>query len=193
MMTLADLLKQPLTVIHDKAGYARKYRPKRPAGVEDELNIGNTPDQPLEVDEVPKGIFAVPELDVTANLGDGYENREYPLTVRVHYFPVEQIRHDIGAEPENVRVIRVDGDSMAPTLETGDRIMVDITRRRPSPPGLFVVHDGMGLIVKRLEFILNSDPPSVRIVSDNNRYEPRVLTVAEAHIMGRVIWVARRM
>jgi hypothetical protein len=45
--------------------------------------------------------------------------------------------------------------------------LVDLGRRSPTPPGIFVLDDGMGLVAKRLEHIPSSDPPRVRIISDN--------------------------
>ena len=46
-----------------------------------------------------------------------------------------------------------------PTLLDGDIVLVDLGRRTPTPPGVFVLYDGMGLVAKRLEHIPNSDPP----------------------------------
>ena len=54
---------------------------------------------------------------------------------------------------------------MMPTLHDGDIVLVG--RRTPTPPGVFVLYDGMGLVAKRVEHITNSDPPRVRIISDN--------------------------
>jgi phage repressor protein C with HTH and peptisase S24 domain len=49
--------------------------------------------------------------------------------------------------------MHVEGDSMMPTLHDGDIVLVDLARRAPIPPGIFVLHDGMGLVAKRLEHI----------------------------------------
>ena len=49
--------------------------------------------------------------------------------------------------------MHVEGDSMVPTLQDGDAVLVDMTRQFPSPPGIFVLDDGMGLVAKRLEHI----------------------------------------
>jgi phage repressor protein C with HTH and peptisase S24 domain len=54
-----------------------------------------------------------------------------------------------------------------PTLHDGEIVLVDLGRRSPTPPGIFVLHDGMGLVAKRLEHIPNSDPARLRIISDN--------------------------
>ena len=35
-----------------------------------------------------------------------------------------------------------------PTLHDGDIVLVDLGRRTPTPPGTFVLHDGMGLVAK---------------------------------------------
>lgn len=82
---------------------------------------------------------------------------------------------------------------MTPTLNSGDVVLVDTSRRMPTPPGIFVLHDGMGLVAKRLEHIPNSDPPQVRIVSDNPHYPPYERLVDEMNIIGRIRWFAREM
>jgi phage repressor protein C with HTH and peptisase S24 domain len=97
------------------------------------------------------------------------------------------------ANPADLRIMHVEGDSMMPTLNDGDIVLVDIGRRAPSPPGIFVLHDGMGLVAKRLEHIPNSDPPRVKIVSDNDRYAPYERLVDEMNIIGRIRWFAREI
>ena len=86
-----------------------------------------------------------------------------------------------------LRIITIYGDSMEPALAAGTRVVVDTTDRTPSPPGVFVVYDGLGLVVKRLEHIARSDPARVRLTSDNPKYQPYELTIDEAQIQGRVI------
>ena len=72
---------------------------------------------------------------------------------------------------------------MMPTLHDGDSVLVDLGRRAPTPPGIFVLHDGMGLVAKRLEHIPNSDPPRVSIISDNPLYKPYEGSGEEVNIM----------
>lgn len=93
----------------------------------------------------------------------------------------------------NARIIEVQGDSMEPTLRPGDRVMINIADKRPSPPGVFAVWDGFGIVVKRLEPIPNSDPPTLRLISDNEKHSAYERTLDEVCIVGRVVWFGRRM
>ena len=54
-------------------------------------------------------------------------------------------------------MITVDGDSMEPLLAAGDRILIDVSRPVPVPPGIFVIWDGMGLVAKG-QHVIVQDP-----------------------------------
>lgn len=110
-----------------------------------------------------------------------------------YYFRQEWIRDRLGVTPNDLRMIFVRGDSMEPTLCAGDMILIDISKKSPTPPGIFVLFDGLGLVAKRLEFISNTTPPAIRILSDNAQYSAYERTIDELHIIGRVVWFAREM
>lgn len=110
-----------------------------------------------------------------------------------YYFRQEWIRDRLGVTHDDLRMIFVRGDSMEPTLCAGDMILIDITKKSPTPPGIFVLFDGFGLVAKRLEFISNTTPPAIRIISDNAQYSAYERTIDELHIIGRVVWFAREM
>jgi phage repressor protein C with HTH and peptisase S24 domain len=112
---------------------------------------------------------------------------------RDFHFRRAWIRDRLKAAPSMLRVMAVQGDSMMPSLNEGDVILVDMNQRNPAPPGIFVLHDGMGLVAKRLEHVPMSDPPRVRIISDNPRYSPYECTVDEVNIIGRVRWYGREL
>ena len=82
---------------------------------------------------------------------------------------------------------------LEPLLSTGDRILIDVSQRVPVPPGIFVIWDGMGLVAKRIEHEPNSEPPKVVIKSVNPEYETYERDAEEVHIIGRVVWTARRL
>jgi transcriptional regulator with XRE-family HTH domain len=132
------------------------------------------------------GTLRIEELDVRASAGDGLtgENEKVVAEWRV---PSEVVRFYSTAPASELRIITVLGDSMEPTLQPGQRVVVDTGDKTPSPPGIFVVWDGLGLVVKRVQVLAHSEPTRVRITSDNPKYEPYERTLAEAYIQGRVI------
>lgn len=78
------------------------------------------------------------------------------------------------------------GDSMAPTLRDGAVVFVDTTHVVPSPPDLYAVDYGDGLMVKRIQLIPKSD--QVRVISDNSEhYETHVLKRTDLQVFGRVV------
>ncbi len=142
----------------------------------------------------PDEIFvAIPYAAVRPSMGGGNFVESEPTTGRPYHFQRSWIKHGLRANPNDLRIMHVEGDSMTPTLNDGDIVLVDSARKTPTPPGIFVLHDGMGLVAKRLEHIPNSDPPSVRIVSDNAHYAPYERLVDEMNIIGRIRWFAREI
>ena len=139
------------------------------------------------------GYSAVPEIDVRAAAGPGAWNEEVEQTKATWLFADPLIRHEFQARPEDLRMITVDGDSMEPLFSSGDRILIDVSRQVPVPPGIFVIWDGMGLVTKRIEHVPHSEPPRVVIKSANPEYESYERLVDEIRIVGRAVWVSRRL
>ncbi|GEM_PF-610300 len=137
--------------------------------------------------EASAPMMRIEELDVRASAGSGGLTDENTRTVAAWQIPNEIVRGYTTAPAGELRIITVLGDSMEPTLMPGQRVLVDTADRRPSPPGVFVVWDGLGLVVKRVQLLPHTDPPRVKITSDNQNYEPYERTVDEAYIQGRVI------
>ena len=64
------------------------------------------------------------------------------------------------------------------------------SQTRPSPPGIFILDDGIGLVVKRIKIIPSTTPLMFGISmgnSDSGSYQRRI---DEVHIVGRVVWFA---
>lgn len=127
------------------------------------------------------------------SMGGGAIAEDEDRVGRDFHFRRAWIRDRLKAAPSLLRVMTVQGDSMVPTLQDGDVILVDMNQRNPIPPGIFVLHDGLGLVAKRLEHVPMSDPPRVRIISDNQQYSPYECTAEEVNIVGRVRWYGREM
>jgi phage repressor protein C with HTH and peptisase S24 domain len=94
---------------------------------------------------------------------------------------------------EQLSVVRVEGDSMAPTLNPGDDIMIDLDdcgdRLRD---GIYVLRAEDALVVKRLA--LNPIARRVTVQSDNPAYPDWPDCSMDAiQCIGRVIWAGRRI
>lgn len=156
--------------------------------------IGDVEGKPPFIDNPDETFVAVAHATPRPSMGGGAvvdETVENPG--RAYHFRRSWIRDKLKASPSQLRIMHVQGDSMIPTLNDGDAVLVDMSRKTPSPPGIFVLDDGMGLVAKRLEHIPNSDPPAVRVISDNAVYGPYERTVDEVHVVGRIRWFAREL
>lgn len=138
----------------------------------------------------PTGALSIIELDVRAAAGAG-ALVEYEDPVGEWRMPGAVLRLQTRSPEDELRIITATGDSMEPGIPPGTRVLVDTADKKPSPPGVFVVDDGVGIVIKRVQIIPGSDPPAIRLSSDNPQYAPYERTLDEAAILGRVIgrWV----
>jgi phage repressor protein C with HTH and peptisase S24 domain len=89
------------------------------------------------------------------------------------------------ANARHIRVFEVIGDSMEPRLFEGDRVFIDLRYTTPSPEGIFALWDGYGLVIKRLQIVMGSDPMRIRVISANPSYAPYEAGADEVRIVGR--------
>ena len=140
----------------------------------------------------PGGMAAVSEVEVEASAGPGALADEFVRETARWHLPEAMIRHEGHARPEDMRILMVRGDSMEPDMREGDRLLVDTARRKPATGEMFVLWDGNGLVVKRVEPDRGDGPPKLRLISANPAYEPYACLAEETHIVGKVVWTLRR-
>ena len=56
-----------------------------------------------------------------------------------------------------------------------------------------MIWDGMGLVAKRIEHVPHSESPMVVIRSVNPEYASYERLVEEVRVVGRTVWVGRRL
>ena len=136
----------------------------------------------------------VPVYDARASAGPGVLNADNPMPMFRNVYRKDWIKSVTAAEPANLAVLRVTGDSMWDTLHDGDHILVDRTTRRWIRDGLYVLRHSNEdeLLVKRLVRHPSSGLLIVR--SDNRNYGSQLtLPDDEIAIEGRVIWLGRTL
>lgn len=148
--------------------------------------------QAMESGPVP--LSPIPEVAVEASAGPGALADEF-VTERARWFlPEGMIRYEGGAVPSAIRVLRVRGESMEPELSEGDRLLVDTARRVPETGEMFVLWDGNGLVVKRVEHVrADGGAPELRLKSANPDYDDYTCLAEDVHIVGKVLWTVRRV
>ena len=149
------------------------------AGTSDSPNDGYPFALPSDVQDYVK----VPHVVVEHQKLLVRENPQEPCQ-----FHKEWIKKTIGIAPADARLFSVNGDNMAPTLLHGDTLLIDTTQKHPSPPGIFLLFDGMALVAKRLEMI---SPNDMRVICDNAHYSTYECRADAAVIVGRVVWFSR--
>lgn len=101
--------------------------------------------------------------------------------------PAHIFRQRTKAPPEQIRIFTAQESVMAPDVLLGDPVLVDLSDRTPSPPGIFIVSDGLGHIIRRCDYVPHSDPPQIRLSTSSGKAEPLTLPLGKAGILGRVI------
>lgn len=136
----------------------------------------------------------VPLYDVRASAGHGaILNQENILDYLA--FKRDWLHRELGAIPSDLYLINVDGESMEPTLRSGDLILVDPRGAGEIPrDGVYVLRMDGTLLVKRLQRLPGR---RVKVSSDNTAYESFELDldhwVDDLAIIGRVVWTGRRV
>ena len=137
------------------------------------------------------GMILVPKLAIGASAGAGASVDGEAVEGEVAFDP--KWLRDLGADPRALSIIRVEGDSMAPTLDDGDDILVDggdaAARLRD---GIYVLRMDDVLMVKRVARAPGQGRSSV--ISDNPHYRSwDDLPMASVQLVGRVVWTGRRV
>ncbi len=134
-------------------------------------------------------LIVVPRLAVRASAGPGALT-ENESAAGVLAFDPKFLRR-LTADPKSLSVIRVEGDSMVPTLADGDDILVE-RGTGPLRDGIYVLRIDGALNVKRVA--VNPVPGRVAIRSDNPAYPGWPdCDLSTIDVIGRVIWVGRRL
>jgi phage repressor protein C with HTH and peptisase S24 domain len=148
--------------------------------------------EPAATGEAPPGYAAVRSIAPRAGeSGRGFVESE---ALGPPKFFEERLIRELRAQPADLRAIEIEGESMEPLLRNGDQVLVDTRKTGVVEPGLFVVFDGAGLVCKWVERARGAAGRKLRLTSENPRFGAHVVdTDADARVIGRVVWLSRRL
>ncbi len=129
--------------------------------------------------------------EVFASMGYGvtvYDERQTAT-----YSISRKLVEDLGISKNKTEIIFAQGDSMLPTIEGGDSLLVDHTRTEIYDGKIYCVRIDGQLYAKRLQKI---PPNTVRIVSDNSKYRSFEIDLSKEktfdfQVIGEVRWWGR--
>jgi phage repressor protein C with HTH and peptisase S24 domain len=140
-------------------------------------------------------IVNFPNYDVQLSAGAGaYPNRD--LIKKTVSIPKDILPLDVLGHEKYVYALTVRGDSMQPSLDDGDLVLVRTDVESIKSGAIYAIRIDNSLLVKRLRLKTNGN---VEVVSDNPSYSTDELKAAEirqmirdggtpAKIIGRVVW-----
>lgn len=149
---------------------------------------GRAPGLAVQMEEY----VGLPVYDLRAAAGHG-KLVEREEIIDVLKFKRSWIELELHANPTDLALLHVDGDSMEPVLHPGDTILIDRRDTGPNRDAIYVMRIDDALLVKRLQRLPGGQ---LRVMSDNARYEPFLLKMEQLEsvvIVGRVVWAGRRM
>jgi phage repressor protein C with HTH and peptisase S24 domain len=102
----------------------------------------------------------------------------------------EWLSRRIGIDPKSLILVEAVSDSMTPTIDEGDLVLVDLRDPRFRHDGIYVLRAGGDLSIKRIQ---RRPDGKLIIRSDNTAYEPTVVAADSINVVGHAIWIAGRL
>ncbi len=150
--------------------------------------VFDTLGNPVDIEEF---VF-IPRYNVQASAGNGLtvedEKPIFSMAFRKYW-----IDNHLNANPKDLAVISVKGDSMEGVLNERDNILINCAKNKPGN-GLYVVRIGNDLIVKRIQSMPGG---KLLVTSANEAYAPFEIDAHQEYediaIIGKVEWFGRQI
>lgn len=130
--------------------------------------------------------------DVYASMGSGITvyNEDQTGVYKIS----RELARDIGVSLNNTQMIFASGDSMTPTIEGGDSLLIDLNKREIYDGRIYCVRIDGQLYAKRLQKI---PPCQIKVISDNKeKYDPFYVDFSknidyDFEVIGEIRWWGR--
>jgi len=133
-------------------------------------------------------VFRVDVIDLTVSAGPGsFMVSEFVEVLHAIEFTTQHARSLFGNRVQSdVKVMTIDGDSMSPTIQSGDRLFFDVSVRSFKADGVYAFVFGQHFHVKRLQM----QGLQLAVLSDNPAYKDWYVTEEDQeqlYIMGKAM------
>lgn len=166
------------TTIHDVASFKAPSAPGDP---------------PLSLDVLAAeyGFAMVEQVDLALGMGATYLDGNKPEVLGIVPFRADWLRGLHEGPIERLKVVSGRGDSMEPTIRDGDLVLVDTAQRLVKDQDMIwaVAYGELGMIRR----VRVTPRGTWMLMPDNAVVRPDEVGDGEASIIGRVIWIGRRV
>lgn len=131
----------------------------------------------------------VPEITALLSAGAGAAEQSEGVST-VWQFDKSYVS-GIGSNSTGLYIAAALGDSMEPTIRSGERVLVDTNDKAIGRGGIFAFEDSGDLLIKRVEAIPGSK--RWKISSDNPAHSAFEVEAGSVSIIGRVVLSLRRL
>jgi len=136
-------------------------------------------DAPVIVKEAPEGTVTLKEVTFGDKMTEQTEVGSWSI-------PESYLKNDLHVlATSGLLVWRAESDVMAPTYEYGDRIIIDTNSKRVSPPGVFLIWDGVGPTLARISVTQTGDAKTTLARVSSTEGESYETSVDKLQIIGR--------
>lgn len=136
----------------------------------------------------PLDLVTVAEIDLAYGMGGTYS--DIPIEREVLHFPRTWLESITTTPPSQLTFARGRGDSMQPTLQDGDIVLIDHSIRTiREQDAIWALTIGDIAMIKRVRV----KGERVSILSDNDRVSPDEVHHEEINVVGRVVFIGRRI
>lgn len=193
-----SLSKEVVKALADRFGLSAGWLLTGQNGLKTGTEIAPPPPPSAQPTSLPAGIVkidgqefvSIKRYDAALSAGPGSINDPSAEPLGYHLIEAQWLRALTSSLADDLAVLRVDGDSMEPTLYDGDWVLVDRAQIRIGRPGVYALAVGDLTWVKRLT--LNLSSKRVQVISDNHAYPLQELEEDDLSVRGRVVWVVGR-
>lgn len=135
------------------------------------------------------------EIPVKGNINSSFAGISTNNEISIPTYSISsKLAEDIGINISSSEIIFAKGDSMLPTIEAGDSLLIDLTQKEVYDGAIYCVRLEGQLYPKRLQKI---PPKKIKIISDNKeKYDPVYIDFSskinfDFEIIGEIKWWGR--
>lgn len=125
-------------------------------------------------------IYEIDILDLRASAGNGIIPFEVSI---IGKFILDKMFFKTPQDTNYIKMIKVEGDSMEPTIQDGSYVVIDMKNCNKTD-GIYAVLIDDNILIKRLQFELDG---TIKIISDNIKYEPKIYNPRETQVFLKVL------